>query len=152
MKDWQVWETVPTAACWQATGRAPLQGKWVDINMGDVANPVVRSRYVAKELANQRDDEFFAATPPLEALRLLLSHAASGRQTGKWGRKVLVLDARKAHLHAMSERTIYVALPPELRRLRSTSAAGGSPSTLTPLLANLAAVNSPPAPQTSPAS
>ena len=115
MKDWQVWETVPTAACWQATGRAPLQGKWVDVNKGDVANPVVRSRYVAKEFANQRDDEFFAATPPLEALRLLLSHAASGRQTGKGGRKVLVLDARKAHRHAMSERTIYVALPPEVR-------------------------------------
>ena len=102
MKDWQVWETVPTAACWQATGRAPLQGKWVDVNKGDVANPVVRSRYVAKEFANQRDDEFFAATPPLEALRLLLSHAASGRQTGKGGRQVLVLDALKAHLHAMS--------------------------------------------------
>ena len=57
----------------------------------------------------------FAATPPLEAVRLLLSDLAtrgrSGR--GKGARKALFIDVRKAHLHAFTAREIYVDLPPE---------------------------------------
>jgi hypothetical protein len=115
MKEWHVWDVVPISESWRLTGKAPLQGKWVDVNKGDFARPVVRSRYVAKEFADRRSDEFFAATPPLEALRMILSHAASGRKTGQGGRKILVVDARKAHLHAMAERAVCVALPPEVR-------------------------------------
>ena len=87
----------------------------MDANRGDIERPVVRSRYVAKEFANVQSGDFSAATPPLEALRMLLSHAASGRTCGTGGRKVLVMDARKAHLHALAERNVYVALPPEVR-------------------------------------
>jgi hypothetical protein len=115
MKEWEVWDVVPISESWRLTGRAPLQGKWVDVNKGDFARPVIRSRYVAKEFADKRSDEFFAATPPLEALRMVISHAASGRRTSKGGRKILVIDARKAHLHAMAERTVCVALPPEVK-------------------------------------
>jgi hypothetical protein len=83
----------------------------VDVNKGDLTRPVVRSRFVAKELADKRSDEFFAATPPLEALRMLLSHTASGRRTGKGGRNILVIDTRKAHLHALADRLMYVDRP-----------------------------------------
>ena len=78
MRSWEVWDVVPAAESWAVTGKAPLQGKWVDVNKGDLERPVVRSRYVAKEFANVRSDDFFASTPPLEALRMLLSHAARG--------------------------------------------------------------------------
>ena len=44
---------------------------------------------------------------------MMVSHAASGRNHGHGGRKILVIDARKAHLHAMAEREVYVDLPPE---------------------------------------
>jgi hypothetical protein len=115
MKQWGVWDVVPTTECWKNTGKRPLQSKWVDVNKGDLQRPVVRSRFVAKEFADKRSDEFFAATPPLEALRMLLSHTASGRRSGKGGRKVLVIDARKAHLHALAERLVYVDLPPEAK-------------------------------------
>ena len=115
MQDWHVWDVVPVAESWSVTGKAPLQGKWVDVNKGDLERPVVRSRYVAKEFANTKSDDFFSPTPPLEALRLLLSHAASGRSSSTGGRKILVVDARKAHLHAFAERNLYVALPPEVR-------------------------------------
>ena len=70
---------------------------------------------MAKEFATYKSAEFFAATPPLEALRMMISHAASGRCHGRGGRKLLVIDARKAHLHAMAEREVYVDLPPEQR-------------------------------------
>ena len=79
------------------------------MNKGDAKKPLIRSRFVVKEIATYKSDDFFAATPPLEALRLLLSMAASsGRDV-----KVEVLDARKAHLHAFADRTVFVQLPPE---------------------------------------
>ena len=60
----------------------------------------------------------FAATPPLEAVRLLLSDLATRRRSGdrrKAGqRKALVIDVSKAHLHAFVKRDVYVALPPEV--------------------------------------
>ena len=113
MIGWGVWDEVPVEECRRVTNKNPLGGKWVDVNKGDAAAPLVRCRYVAKEIAFTRNDDFFAATPPLEALRLLVSHAASNRDKNL---KLMVMDARKAHLHAMAERDVFVDLPPELRR------------------------------------
>ena len=116
MEEWEVWEEVPISDCLSATGRKPLGGRWVDCNKGDLHQPDVRSRWVAKDIAFQKSDEFFAATPPLEAMRLILREAASqGAAPGK-ELKVMLLDAKKAHLHAMAERPIYVQLPPERAR------------------------------------
>ena len=113
MNDWKVWDVVPVSQSWDRTGKAPLKGRWVDVNKGDRTRPVIRSRWVAKEFATYKSAEFFAATPPLEALRMMISHAASGRTNGRGGRKILVIDARKAHLHAMAGREVFVDLPPE---------------------------------------
>jgi hypothetical protein len=112
MNEWEVWEEAPVTECHQVTGRKPLGGRWVDVNKGDARAPVVRCRYVAKDFANGKSDEFFAATPPLEALRFLLAYVA-GRNGAD---SLLVVDARKAHLHAHVDRPIYVDLPPELAR------------------------------------
>eukprot|EP00969_Alexandrium_andersonii_P229528 10137242-Alexandrium_andersonii.AAC.1 len=59
----------------------------------------------------------FAATPPLEAVRLLLSDLATRGRAGvrrrrRGSRKALLIDVRKAHLHAFVE-DVYVALPAE---------------------------------------
>ena len=116
MRDWRVWDVVPVELSWTITGKGPLGGKWVDVNKGDAQKPVIRSRYVVQEFARSRSEDFFAATPPLEALRFLISRTASGRSHGKGGRKLLVIDARKAHLHAASERDLFVHLPPEEKR------------------------------------
>ena len=118
MGDWKVWEEVPVQECWNTTGKPPLGGKWVDVNKGDDQNPLVRSRYVAMEIAKKTDkcEDFFAATPPLVALRLVLSRVASNRSHGRGGRKLLVIDARKAHFHALAERNLFVQLPPELAK------------------------------------
>ncbi len=109
MREWGVWRRTPIAECWAATGKAPIGTKWVDVNKGDAKQPLIRSRFVVKEIATYKSDDFFAATPPLEALRLLLSMAASSGNDIK----VEVLDARKAHLHAFADRTVFVQLPPE---------------------------------------
>ena len=72
---------------------------------------------MAKDLALEKSDDFFAAMPPLEALRMILSYTASGRRNGRRGRKILVIDARKAHIHAYPDRDIFVDLPPELKAM-----------------------------------
>ncbi len=109
MLDWGVWEKALITDCWRETGKAPIGSKWVDVNKGDAAKPLIRSRFVVKEIATYKTDEFFAATPPLESFRLLLSLAASGPHETK----IEVLDARKAHLHAFAARTVFTQLPPE---------------------------------------
>jgi hypothetical protein len=109
MLDWGVWERATIADCWRETGKAPIGSKWVDVNKGDATKPLVRSRFVVKEIATYKTDDFFTATPPLEALRLLLALAASDGADVK----VEVLDARKAHLHAFADRTVFTQLPPE---------------------------------------
>ena len=65
-------------------GKAPLQGKLVDVNKGDFENP-----------ANTKSSDFFSPTPPLEALRLFLSHATDGEVD-----MPLENPRRKAHPHA----------------------------------------------------
>ena len=116
MEDWGVWEVVPVERCWRVTGKGPLGGRWVDVNKGDTQRPNVRCRYVAKDIAFKKSDDFFAAMPPLEVLRMLISQAATGRTSGRGGKKILVIDAKKAHLHAVPDREIFVDLPPERRQ------------------------------------
>ena len=57
-------------------------------------------------------DDLFAEAPPLEALRLLLSRAATRRKDGRY-RELIFIDARKAHLHPKCEEDAYVELPSE---------------------------------------
>ena len=54
----------------------------------------------------------FESTPPLEGLRMLCSKVASRRQGGR-KRKMLFLDARKAHLNPKREENVYIELPEE---------------------------------------
>ncbi len=115
MRKWRVWDEVPTSQCWTRTGRRPLKGRWVDHNKGDSGCPAIRCRWVAKEIATYKDIDLFAATPPLEALRAIMSFTATGKRA-KGNRKIMKIDVRKAHLHATPEREIYVELPPEIAK------------------------------------
>ena len=96
------------------TCRPPLKTRWVDVNKGDERTPDIRCRLVAEEIAFRANDDVFAATPPLEALRLLLSDIASRHGRGTRPEiKMMAIDASKAHLHAMAGRELYIELPPE---------------------------------------
>ena len=80
-----VCEVAPLAACLSKTGRRPIKGRWVDVNKGDDVVEVYRSRYVAREIRDQHGgahrEGLFAAMPPLEALKILIS------KTAGWGRR-----------------------------------------------------------------
>lgn len=60
---------------------------WIDATKGDAANPNYRSRLVGRELNTYRDEALYAATPPLQALRLTISHAAIIRRGGGHGER-----------------------------------------------------------------
>ena len=55
-------------------------------------------------------DDLFAETPPLEAKRMIISRAATKRWDGRF-RKMLFIDARKAHLNPKCEADVYIQLP-----------------------------------------
>ena len=99
--------------------QGPSKGRWVDVNKGDDANPNYRSRYVAKEIkaiygGNQRED-VFAAMPPLESLKLLISKTASRDGLGGERHKMLMMDISKAYLHAdVIDPILFVEVPPEI--------------------------------------
>ena len=73
----KVYEKVDVAESWRVTGAGPIGVRWVDINKGDNVNPKYRSRLVAKEFNTGVRPDLYAATPPSECLRLLLSKFAT---------------------------------------------------------------------------
>ena len=77
-----------------------------------------RSRLVAKDFkpkSKVNDQEgLFAATPPLELVKMLILKAARGSSNRHAGvRKVMFLDVSKAHLYAPMLDEEFVQLPPE---------------------------------------
>ena len=96
-----VWaERLPKATV-LARGGKIIKGRWVDVNKGDTARPDYRSRFVGKEYNTGVDPTLYAATPPLEALKLLLGYAASDT-TKKI--HIMLSDVKRAYFHALAKR------------------------------------------------
>ena len=68
-----LYQKVPVSECVRATGRQPISARWIGINKGDNENPNYRSRLVAREINTHKREDLFAATPPLEAMKAILS-------------------------------------------------------------------------------
>ena len=106
MKARGLWEVVP-----RPEGVTPCSVRWVDVLKAD---GTTRSRLVARDFKgndNHRDD-LFAATPPLEAFRAILSRAATETSMGVW-RKLMFIDVKKAHLIPKCNEDVYIELPAE---------------------------------------
>ena len=102
--DWMInhnqWSVVPI---YQAKGQRLVGARFVDVNKGDSDNPDVRSRLVAQDtrfassIQGNSTIETFAATPPMEGLRLLfalhMTHSPSLES-----HVLAFLDIKKAHL------------------------------------------------------
>ena len=113
-----VYENVPLDECWKATGKPPVGTRWVDVNKGHDEKPDYRSRLVAQEINKQKREGLFAATPPLEAKKILMSMAVTEgigykRDKIKEGKKLDFIDVRRAYFHAKARRQLLVQLPQE---------------------------------------
>ena len=85
---------------------------WVDVNKGDFEEPEYRSRLVGREFAIGKDDALYAATPSLEALRIIISHAATYPDEGP-ERVIMINDVRRAYFYAKINRDVFIELPKE---------------------------------------
>ena len=63
---------------------------------------------MAQEVKTYESDEFFAATPLTESLKLIISMAAEDPR-----RQVTLVDISRAYFNAKIGRKVYVELPPE---------------------------------------
>ncbi|CAK0818994.1 unnamed protein product [Prorocentrum cordatum] len=88
---------VPTSECHEAAGARPLPSGWVDTNTGDQRWPDAA--------------QTFAAAPPLEGLRLLLSLAMSWLASE--GKILMFLGISRARLHSELLRRVYLKAPAE---------------------------------------
>ena len=101
-----MWRVVPRSH----VGRRRIIGtRWASCNKGDELHPEIRCRLVAQEIKTPNaTSNFYVATPPVETLRLILSHAAECEQY-----QVSLVDISRAYFNAEAEREVYIELPPE---------------------------------------
>jgi len=104
-----VYEKVPKN---MATGHKVITTRWVDTNKGDEANPDYRSRLVGREINTGVRPDLFSATPPLETLKLLISHCAQNQQEVNPVR-LATIDIKRAYFYAKARRDVYVKIPDE---------------------------------------
>ena len=113
--DKEVWRKIPRSAA-RRNGWKVIPTRWIDINKGSAQDPCYRSRLVAKEFNTGAEEGLFAATPPLEAVRLLLSDVATAREARpNEDRVIMVNDVARAFFEAPMKRYVCVELPPEAR-------------------------------------
>ena len=102
-----VWRVVPRE---RARGRRVIGTRWVNCNKGDADHPEIRCRLVCQEVKSYNSDEFFAATPPGETLKMIVSMAAEDVK-----KEVILVDISRAYFNARIERQVFVELPEELK-------------------------------------
>jgi hypothetical protein len=113
----RVWDIVTIATCQEQTGRGPIGTRWVDTDKGDEQRPDIRCRIVVQETRSQstiaKDDvgATFAATPPLECLRLVCSLVIS--TPAAKDHVIRFLDISRAHPHCKIRRLVFIRLPAE---------------------------------------
>ena len=107
------------------TGRPPITVRWVEVNKGDDENPDIRSRLAAREIRMSGQEAIFAPTPPLESLRMVLSHAVTNFEgeakrdhgpTSEQRMQILLMDISRAYFNARTspDDPVFVECPPEM--------------------------------------
>ena len=92
-----------------------ISTKWIDTNKGDATAPNIRARLVGREIKRDKRDDLFAATPPLESLRMIVSICASNQHKNNPKERYVMMsnDVKRAYFYAPSTRPIYIVIPDE---------------------------------------
>ena len=77
-----------------------------------IDHPNIRCRLVGKEFRTSPDDALYACTPPLEALRLIMSRAATMGEDAR-ARNIMINDVSRAYVYAECTRPMYIEIPKE---------------------------------------
>lgn len=102
-----MYDMIPVSEAVHVTEKRPNGTRWVDINKVDDESNNHRSRWVAQEIRMDKGQwELFAGTPPLDAVRYIISTCAS-----TLGNQVMSNDIRRAYVFADVRKPIFVELP-----------------------------------------
>ena len=110
-RNMKVYDKVPR---WMAArdGCKVITTKCRDINKGNQRNPNYRARLDGREIKTDSRLDLFAATPPLESLRVIWSTCASN-QDRQDPYRIMSRDVRRAYFHAKATRPVHIEIPIE---------------------------------------
>ena len=113
IRDRGIYTKVPRSEA-ATNGCKVISTKWLDVKMSDDVSPTIRTRMFETELKLDNRLDLFAATPPLEALRMICSICAS-HQHRLHGRdsRMMSIDVRRAYFYAKTIRPVYIEIPKE---------------------------------------
>ena len=83
--------------------------KWVDTDKAFEEEPYAYQ--IAREFKSDDRPDLYAGTPPLEALKAIISIAANQKETFP----VMHIDVSRAYFHAQAQRLVLIRLPVEDR-------------------------------------
>ena len=86
--------------------------RWIDTNKGTNEKPNYRARLVGREIKTDSRIDLFAATPPLESLRMMCSLCASNQNRSRPFR-IMAVDVKRAYFYAKAQRPMYIEIPIE---------------------------------------
>ncbi len=94
-----------------------ISTKWLDVNKGDSTNRNYRARLVGREIKRDKREDLFAATPPLESLRMIISICAGHQHERSPSDNNIIMtnDVKRAYFHAPATRPIFIQIPKEDR-------------------------------------
>ena len=86
-----------------------ISARRLDVNKADKELPNYRARLVGREVRTDKRLDLFAATPPLESLRMILSIHAQ-HQNGYHAMENFIVmsdDVKRAYFHAKARRETF---------------------------------------------
>ena len=121
----EMYEYATDADALTPMGRSMVGLKWIDTNTGSDEAPRYRSRLVCTEERLERVEPIFSATPPLEALRVLLCVACQEDFSRVEDRFFIsTADVSRAHFYADAVCDVYVRLANEDPKAKEPVACG----------------------------
>ena len=100
LRDLGVYEKVDEKEAVEKYKVAPIDTKWIDTDEAFEREPMqIRSRMCAREFKNDDRPDLYAGTPPLEALKAIISIAANHREIFS----IMHIDVSRAYFHAKAQ-------------------------------------------------
>ena len=112
LRDLGVYEKVDEKEALKKYGVTPIDTKWIDTDKAFEGEPMqIRSRICAREFKSDDRPDLYAGTPPLEALKAILSIAANHKE----GFSIMHINVSRAYFDAKAQRPVLIRLPAEDR-------------------------------------
>ena len=120
MQEMEVYTEVTKSFCVDSN-LTPIGTRWIFTNKGDTKNPIIRARLVAQETKSKTTMDpnntaaTFAATPPIEGLRTMLSRVMTGPAARSAEDEIVLgfFDISRAHFHSPVRRQVVIRVPKE---------------------------------------